>query len=103
MYCSKCGSNLEVSDKFCSKCGVAVTAINQQPVQEAATVKPTGNGMAKQLSSGVFIALILVSTFAAVLIFSEKGIGTILLSALIAETLAATAVGFSVAKLITIM
>ena len=72
-------------------------------MQEAATVKPTGNGMAKQLSSGVFIALILVSTFAAALIFSEKGIGTILLSALIAETLAATAVGFSVAKLITIM
>ena len=101
MYCSKCGSNLEVSDKFCSKCGVAVTAINQQPVQEAATVNPTGNGMAKQLSSGVFIALILVSTFAAALIFSEKGIGTILLSALIAETFAATAVGFSVAKLIT--
>ena len=50
-----------------------------------------------------FIALILVSTFAAALIFSEKGIGTIFLSALIAETLAATAVGFSVAKLITIM
>lgn len=101
MYCSKCGSNFEVNDKFCSKCGVAVIAINQQPVQEAPPAKQVSNGTAKQLSRGVFVALILVSTFAAALIFSEKGIGTILLSALIAETFAATAVGFSVAKLIT--
>jgi hypothetical protein len=101
MYCSKCGSNLEVSDKFCSKCGAAIPAVTQQPVQEAPPGKPTSNGTAKQLSSAVFILLVLVSTFAAALIFSEKGIGTILLSTLIAEAFAVTAVGFYVAKLIT--
>lgn len=101
MYCSECGSNLEVNDKFCSKCGAAVPAVNQQPVQEAARINTASSGMVKQLSSPVFILLILVSTFVAAMLFSEKGIGTILLSALIAETFAATAVGFSVAKLIT--
>jgi hypothetical protein len=101
MYCSECGSNFGVSDKFCSKCGAEIPAAHQLPVQEAPSIKPASNGMAKQLSSPVFILLILVSTFATAIIFSEKGIGTILLSALIAETFAASAVGFSVAKLIT--
>jgi hypothetical protein len=35
MYCSECGSTLGVADKFCSKCGAAIPAIHQQPVQEA--------------------------------------------------------------------
>ncbi|MCS6141869.1 hypothetical protein G3485_22935 [Shewanella baltica] len=80
---------------------MVVTAINQQSFQESLPSKPASNGKTKQLSRGVFIAFILVSTFVAALIFSEKGIGTILISALIAETFAATAVGFSFAKLIT--
>jgi hypothetical protein len=101
MYCSECGSNVGVSDKFCLKCGAAIPATHKQPARESPPIKPTSNGMAKQLSSFVFILLILVATFAAAIIFSEKGIGTVLLSALIAETFAATAVGFSVAKLIT--
>jgi hypothetical protein len=101
MYCSECSSNLGVSDKFCSKCGAAIPVIHQQPVQEGPLIKSASKGMAKQLSRSVFILLILVSTFVAVLIFSEKGIGTILLSALIAESFSATAVSFFVAKLIT--
>ena len=39
MYCSECSSNLGVSDKFCSKCGAAIPAIHQQPVQEAPLIK----------------------------------------------------------------
>ncbi len=101
MYCSECGSNVGVSDKFCLKCGAVIPATHKQPVREAPPIKPTSNGMAKQLSSFVFILLILVSTFAVAIIFSEMGLGTGLLSNLIAETFAATAVGFSVAKLIT--
>jgi hypothetical protein len=101
MYCSGCGSSFSVSDKFCSKCGTAVSAIHLQPEQETSSIKVGGNGMAKQLSKTVFILLILVSTFVVTLIFSEMGIGTVLLSISIAETVAATAVGFSVAKSIT--
>ena len=101
MYCSECGSNLEASDKFCSKCSAAAPAIHQQAAQEAPLIKSASSGTAKQLSSPVFILLVLVSTFVAAILFSEKGIGTILLSALIAETFAATAIGFSVAKLVT--
>lgn len=101
MYCSECGSNLEVDNKFCSKCGKATAVIHQQPLQETPLIKSAGSGIAKQFSIPVFIFLILVSTFIAAILFSEKGVGTILLSALIAETFAATAVGFSVAKLIT--
>lgn len=101
MYCSECGSNIEVSEKFCSKCGAATPTIHQQPVQEGPLIKSDSNGKAKQISRPVFILLILVSTFVAAIIFSEKVIGTILLSNLIAETFASTAVGFSMAKLIT--
>lgn len=101
MYCSECGSNVGVSDKFCLKCGAAVPSTHKLPVREAPAIKPTSNGMAKQFSGFVFILLILLSTFGVAIIFSEMGIGTVLLSDMIAETLAATAVGFSVAKLIT--
>lgn len=79
MYCSECSSNLGMRDKFCSKCGAAIPAIHQQPVQEALLIKAASKGMTKQLSSPVFILLILVSTFVVVLVFSEKGVGTILL------------------------
>jgi len=64
-------------------------------------IQPAGNGMTKQLSSSVFILLIFVSTFVVGMIFSENGIGTILLSLLIAATFVPTVVGFSLAKLIT--
>ncbi len=100
MYCSKCGSNLGVSDKFCSKCGAVTPAIGQQSPPEIALINTVSTGKRKQLSNLVFIGLILVSTFVAAGLFSEKGIGTILLSTLIAETFAATAFGFGMAKLI---
>lgn len=101
MYCSKCGSKLEINDKFCIECESAVISNNQYPVEAIPPKNQVDNGTGKQFSRGVFVAFILVSTYAAAVIFSEKGIGTILFSALIAETFAFTAVGFSIAKLIT--
>jgi len=37
MFCSKCGSPLEIGSKFCSKCGTA-QVVNPQPVKESPVV-----------------------------------------------------------------
>jgi len=101
MYCSTCGSALGKNDLFCAKCGAATSNADAQVPQESRDQTATLGSGPKQLSRPVFVALILASTFVVAILLSEKGVGTVLLSALVAETLAGTAVGFSLAKLVT--
>jgi len=101
VHCSKCGSTIGKSDLFCAKCGTAVSIAGAKATEAAVENVPTLGRGPKQLSRVVFVTFILGSTFVAALVLSEKGIGTVLLSALVAERFAGTAVAFYIAKLIT--
>lgn len=65
MFCPKCGSNIEINDKFCNKCGYNIAANNviPQPELPSNINEPNQNVQTppkKPLNKGIVIALVLI-------------------------------------------
>lgn len=100
MKCTNCELQLTEGDKFCTNCGTEAHR-EKESYEKPNESNLIATSNRKQFSTIVFVILTLLCTMLTSVLFSELLLGTMLLQTTIAESFAASGLGFFFAKLIT--